>query len=190
MTDPPTLLDEVMPSYDAHEVHGAYVDASPEEAYAAVLATTGREIRLLGPLMALRTLPARLAGRRPDEAAEGTVLEGMQKNGFARIAEDPGREIVLGVVGKFWKPVGNTPLHEVTDRESFVSFERPDYAKAAMNFLVRGEANGSRIVTETRIAGTDAAARRKFRCYWLFVRPGSGAIRRSWLAAIRRRLSA
>jgi hypothetical protein len=33
----------------------------------------------------------------------------------------------------------------------------------------------------------DAAARRAFAHYWLVVRPGSGAVRRSWLRAIRRR---
>ncbi|MCP4657947.1 MAG: hypothetical protein GY856_21270 [bacterium] len=30
-------------SYDVHEVHDVHVDVPPEEAYAAVLATTGRE---------------------------------------------------------------------------------------------------------------------------------------------------
>jgi hypothetical protein len=58
-----------------------------------------------------------------------------------------------------------------------------------MNFTVRTEAGGSRVTTETRIVGTDAEATRRFRRYWLLIRPGSGAIRRSWLKAIRRRLA-
>ena len=37
--------------------------------------------------------------------------------------------------------------------------------------------------------GTDPEATRKFRRYWLLIRLGSGAIRRSWLKAIRRRLA-
>jgi hypothetical protein len=72
-------------------------------------------------------------------------------------------------------------------REEFVSFAEPGYAKAAMAFLVVPERGGSRVVTETRIAGTSPEATRAFLRYWRATRPGSGAIRRSWLAAIRRR---
>ena len=184
----PTLLDGSMPSFDANEVHHIWVPESPEQAYAAVLATTPREVRLMGPLMALRTLPSRLAGRVPSAKDAATVLDALVQGGFAKLAEAPGREVVLGVVGRFWRPVGNQPVPEVVDRESFLAFDRPDYAKAAMNFLVRREGSGSRIVTETRIVGTDAGSTRKFRRYWFLIRGGSGAIRRSWLAAIRRRL--
>jgi hypothetical protein len=58
-----------------------------------------------------------------------------------------------------------------------------------MSFLVRAEGEGSRLITETRVAGTDATASRRFRRYWRLIRLGSGAIRRSWLAAIRRRVA-
>jgi hypothetical protein len=57
-----------------------------------------------------------------------------------------------------------------------------------MNFAVRSDGGGSRITTETRVLGTDPSASRKFRVYWAVIRPASGAIRRSWLKAIRRRL--
>lgn len=184
----PTLLDALMPAFDTNEVHHIWVPATPEKTYAALIATTGREIRLLGPLMALRTLPALLAGRKPPADKQSTVIDGLVQGGFVRLGEETGREIVLGVVGQFWKPVGNQPTTEVSDRESFLAFAQPDYTKATLNFLVRREGSGSRIITETRIVGTDAAARRKFRRYWFVIRGGSGAIRRSWLAAIRRRL--
>jgi hypothetical protein len=75
----------------------------------------------------------------------------------------------------------------VRTREGFVAFAEPGYAKAAMAFLVRPERGGTRVVTETRIAGTSPEAVRAFGRYWRVIRPGSGAIRRSWLAAIRRR---
>jgi hypothetical protein len=60
-------------------------------------------------------------------------------------------------------------------------------AKAVLAFLVRPERGGSRVITETRVAGTSPDATRAFLRYWRVIRPGSGAIRRSWLAAIRRR---
>jgi hypothetical protein len=43
------------------------------------------------------------------------------------------------------------------------------------------------LTTETRIQGTDERARRSFRRYWRLVMPGSAAIRRAWLRAIRKR---
>ncbi len=139
--------------------------------------------------MALRQLPALLTGRTAPGDRREPIFASLERAGFAPIAEEPGREIVFGVVGRFWKLAGNAPLASVRDRESFVSFAEPGYARAAMGFLVRAEGTGSRLVTETRIATTDAASSKSFRRYWRLVRPGSGWIRRSWLAAVRRRLS-
>ena len=184
----PTLLDRVMPESELHELHHLWLDAAPEEAYWALSELTGREIRLLGPLMALRRLPARLIGRPSGADRETPILEGLVRGGFVQLAEDPGREIVFGVVGRFWKLTGNAPLESVRDRESFTGFDQAGYARAAMSFLVRAEGTGSRLITETRIHTTDPASARSLRRYWRLVRPGSGLIRRSWLAAVRRRL--
>ena len=84
-------------------------------------------------------------------------------------------------IGRFWKLSGG--LRKVEGREHFSSFDEPGYAKVAFNFrLEDGE-----LSTETRIAGTDAHARRRFGLYWLLIRPGSGLIRREWLRAIEKR---
>jgi hypothetical protein len=176
------LLDEVMPNYDVHEVHALWVPARPAAAYEAVKEVTAGEVRLLGPLMRLRTF-GRL-GRANDPGRP--VIAEMQKLGFIPLGERPGDEVVLGAVGRFWSPTGNLPRATA----DFSGFNEPGYAKAALNFTVRAERDGSRVTTETRIVGTDAEATRKFRRYWLLIRLGSGAIRRSWLKAIRRRLAA
>ena len=63
---------------------------------------------------------------------------------------------------------------------------RPEDAKAAIAFLVRPERGGSRVITETRLAGRSPEATRALLRYWRAIRLGSGAIRRSWLAGIRR----
>lgn len=185
-----TLLDELMPEAGHREVHDIWLEATPRATFQALAEVTGREIRLLGPLMALRQLPAFLAGRTSPGSFGSPVIDSLEQSGFVRLAEEPDREIVFGVAGRFWKLAGNAPTSTVRDRESFVSFNEPGYAKAAMNFLVRSEGRGSRLITETRIATTDAPAARSFRRYWRLVRPGSGLIRRSWLAAVRRRLAA
>ena len=175
-----TLLENVMPAYDVHEVHSVWVPSEPDAAYQAVLTVSASEVRLLGPLMRLRTL-----GRsRLVSDSRAPLVDEMRKAGFVDLGARSGREIVLGAIGRFWSPLGNRPI-AVSD---FNGFDEPGYAKAAMNFTVEAEGDGSRVTTETRIVGTDAAAARKFRVYWLLIRLGSGAIRRSWLKAIRRRL--
>ncbi len=184
----PTLLDELMPNDEHFEVHDIWLDASPDEAYRALLTLRGDEIRLLRPLMALRELPARLVGRTVGGDRNAPVLESLVAGGFVKLAEEPGREIVLGVVGRFWKLTGNAPVRSVHDRQTFTAFNQQGYAKAAMNLLVRAEGRGSRLITETRIDTTDPTAARSFRRYWRWVRPGSGLIRRSWLKAVQRRL--
>ena len=105
--------------------------------------------------------------------------------GFVQLGERLAEELVVGAIGRFWSLTGNRPR----PTDDFSAFSEPGYAKAAMNFTVRPEGAGSRITTETRVVGTDADAKRKFRRYWLVIRLGSGAIRRSWLKAIRRRLA-
>ena len=125
-------------------------------------------------LMGLRTL-----GRRGGDSG-GTVLEGFRRMGFRVVAEDPGRELVIAGIGRFWKPSGG--LRRVEGAEQFAAFDEPGYAKVAFNFVLES----GELSTETRIAGTDDRARRRFGAYWLLIRPGSGLIRREWLGAIAR----
>ena len=180
MPEPDSLLDDVMPRYEVHERHEIWVPAAPPEAYEAVKAVTAAEVKLIGPLMRLRTFGR--WSRRLDEAAP--LIRDLEQTGFMHLAERPNEEFVYGAIGRFWSPAGNRPIAA----EDFEAFSTPGYAKAALNFAVRSERDGSRITTETRVLGTDPGASRRFRVYWLLIRPGSGAIRRSWLKAIRRRL--
>jgi hypothetical protein len=175
------LLEEVMPEFDVQEVHSLWMPAPPADAFEAVKAVSAREIRLFGPLMRLRTF-----GRLRRVLEPGApLIEEMQGVGFIPLGERPGDEVVYGAIGRFWSPTGNMPRAA----EDFSAFDEPGYAKAALNFTVRAERDGSLVTTETRIVGTDVEATRKFRRYWLLIRLGSGAIRRSWLKAIRRRLA-
>jgi hypothetical protein len=184
-----SLLDEVMPEYDVHEVHELWVPAKPEPAYEAVKAVTAKEVRLFGPFMSLRAVPARLQRKPRSLDAHAPMLTRMLEAGFVDLGAEPGSEVVLGAVGRFWSPTGNLPLRTVRTREDFKVFAEPGYSKAAMNFSVEPQRDGSLLRTETRVVGTDAEATRKFRRYWWLIGWASAAIRRSWLKAIRRRLS-
>lgn len=169
------LLDQVMPSCDRSEVHRRETTASPSALWDAIHELRANELTATRALMAIRTL-----GRRVDDG-DRTVLEGFKRMGFCEIAQEPGRELVVAGIGQFWKPSGG--LRKVTGKEQFLAFEEPGYAKAAFNFRIEA----GELSTETRIAGTDTQARRRFGLYWLLVRPGSGLIRREWLRALDRR---
>lgn len=184
----PLLLDEVMPRYQFREVHQIWVPAAPAVAYAVVKAVTPREIRLFAPLMAVRAAPSRLAGHGPELQPSAPLLEQFAHQGFPVLDERPPAELVIGGVGRFWRLTGDGALETVRTRRDFVIFDHPGYAKAALNFTVEVEEAGSRIVTETRVLGTDTDATRRFRRYWFAIRLGSAAIRKSWLKAIRQRI--
>jgi hypothetical protein len=95
---------------------------------------------------------------------------------------------VVGAIGQPWRLVGGRGM-AVAGGDDFATFDQTGYAKMAANFRLVPIAGGRavQLSTETRVACTDAASARHFaRCWWL-IGPASGAIRRSWLAAIRRR---
>jgi hypothetical protein len=181
-------LDRILPGYRQREVHAITLAAPPERAWAALLAVTPAELPLTRALMAVRALPALLAGRGRALAMDGSapVIDRFLRNGWLVLADEPGRALVAGLIARFWEPVPKGPA-PVRDAAEFAAFREPGFAKAVTSFEVLPDGAGSRLVTETRVEGTDASARRLFALYWLVIRPGSGLIRRSLLQAVRRR---
>ncbi|MCB1007619.1 MAG: hypothetical protein KDB94_01860 [Acidobacteria bacterium] len=178
-------LDELLPRWDARERHERILAASPDAVWRALFAADlagGWTIRLL---MGLRALPALLFRSSTVHPAPRRVgLEELIAFGFGRLAEVSGEEIALGIEGRFWRPLGNL---EPFDRRRFETPVGAGRARAVWNFTVVGAGEGkSRLATETRVLCGDPASRRKFRLYWLLVRPGSGWIRRAMLAAVAR----
>jgi hypothetical protein len=179
----PVPLDEFLPDYDVNEVHSTRVAASPDAVMAALRSLTARDVPLLVALMALRSLPALLTGRRR-RRPRGTIVEGFLKGGFVTLAERP-HELVVGAVGRFW--LSSAEVRRVSAAE-FAAFREPGYARAAFNMHAEpAPGGGTLLTTETRIQATDDEARRSFRRYWRVIYPGSAAIRLAWLRAIRRR---
>ncbi len=161
-------LDRVFPQWDFRERHATRVDAPPERVFDAVRKVT------LAEMGTFRVL-ARLRGIRAP--ADRPVLE-LATPAWSLLAEDPGRELVLGAVGQPSRARGGArPAGDVR------SFALPGYVKMAISWRL----DAATLSTETRMLATNEAARRKFRRYWLVIRPFSGLIRRVWLRAIKRR---
>jgi hypothetical protein len=182
-------LDEFLPEYEFHEIHAVTVHASPERVFTAMKELTIAELSpLIFLLLELRNLPARLLKKQaPGSFQSGPFLEQMVKGGFIPLAQDPGREIVFGLVGQFWKLTGSEDPH-IPDSQAFLAFNDPAYGKVAANLLVRLDERGrTRCSTETRVRVAEPSTRRKFALYWWVISTGSAFIRILWLRAIKRK---
>jgi hypothetical protein len=176
------LLDRYVPTYDVRERHALALDAAPERALAAARALTVREVPIFAVLMSLRGLPALLRGRTAVQL-DRPIVDEFQRFGFVLLADEPD-ELVLGGTGRFWHLDGG--LRRIGPDE-FAGFAEPGWAKAVLSFRVEARAGRTELSTETRVATTDASARRSFGRYWLLIRPGSVLIRLALLRSIRRR---
>ncbi len=180
------LIDAFLPSYQAHERHEIEVAAPPETVFAALRHMDYRASLVIRVLFALRGLPAFFRDRRarPQPAALGLDLPGLLKSGFILLGEIPNQEIVLGLIGKFWTATGC--VQKVTTQQ-FLEFTTPDFAKAVWNFSVKPlTASRTLLATETRVLCTGERSQRRFRWYWLFVRPFSGWIRMEALRCLKK----
>lgn len=173
----PTLLDGVLPTFDYRTFYCVDVDAPAAtviEAAEAYRLNRSAVVRFLFRLRGLGDAPS-------------TLRSSLSRGGFLLLAEQAGREIVFGVAGRFWAVNERGSIVALADARAFVDFDRPGFAKAAINFRAEPSDGGrTRLVTETRVRCCDAVARRRFALYWAFIRPFSGWIRRIMLRGIQR----
>ena len=179
------LIDDLLPRYDECERHTVTIDAPPDAVYRALRETDFGRLRALRALLALRAVPALLTGRlAKSERREPLTLDNVVYGRATLLAEDPGQEIVLGIVGPFWRLC---PELERLEAAEFRRGPRPGTAFAAWNFaLERTDDGRTSLATETRVLCGDDASRKRFRRYWLLVHPFSAFIRRVMLRAIKR----
>lgn len=191
--DPPrTRLDAAVPEWQFAEIHSTRILASPARVEAAIDAVTAREIHGFRLLTWIRN--PRLPGSRQQPSilappADRPILEVALGAGFSVLSRAAG-EIVIGTL--VIAPTGKVPqTPPAPGIDAFAALTAPGYAKAAMNFRWTEEDDGwVRLSTSTRIVATSPGARRRFAAYWRVIRPGSAFLRRTWLAAIRRRAAA
>src|SRR4029453_11838605 len=103
----PTVLDRLVPAFQAADRHSATIAASADQVWAALTQVTVGELRLFRLLMGLRVLPGRLLGRphaRFD--AEESLLGWAVRFGFTILGEEVRRELVVGAIGQPWRLVG------------------------------------------------------------------------------------
>jgi hypothetical protein len=184
------LLDDYLPDFDVRTSYATRIAASPARVYASLWTANFDHWGVTRALYAVRTLPSFPARpletwrRLRDELfRKRFTLDAMLSEGFALLEERPGEELVLGTVGRFWRARGELCA------TSLVRFRAPapsGTAKAAWNFEVGIRADGAtELRSETRVLCADGATRRRFRAYWMLIRPFSALIRQEMLAAVR-----
>jgi hypothetical protein len=176
------LIDRFLPDYEVVEHHAVDVEAPVDETYRAVKELDLARSPVVLALLFARGLPHLFTGAvKPKRRLR---LDDMVDSGFVVLGEEPDRELVLGIVGKFWQLSSGVQRIEPAE---FVGFDTPGFAKAAWNFVVSARpTGGSRVETETRVAGTDDDARRRFSRYWWLIGRFSALIRRIMLREIKR----
>jgi hypothetical protein len=171
------LIDAFLPDYDVRSQHSIAIHADTERVYECLKTSDVNASALIRTLFAIRGIGTRALFKR----AGPITLETLTRNGFVVLAERPGDEIVLGLIGRPW-----APLYEVRRFEpsEFASFAEPGFAKIAWNFKLE-DADGVRLSTQTRVKCLDRASLRVFRLYWTFTAPFSGVVRTEMLRLVR-----
>lgn len=175
---PPCAIDRWLgPGWTPLERHELPVAASPDAALRALMSLRIRELAAVRALFALRRLPF---------SPEMTLREFFSTSPFVMLEEDPGRELVGGVLVPP-RDAGAGGRRRLP--ESASEFRRMlDAAPVAAIATFRSEPaeGGAHLWTETWVRAT-GTARPAFAAYWLAIGPWSAWIRRLILGAARRR---
>jgi hypothetical protein len=167
-------LDSFLPGCFVREVHHFAVKASPAEAFAAFCDFDMARISWIRTLFRLRTFLDRGSPGFPTL----TLRDAYKNGGFHLLQEIPGEELVVGAIGKIWKP---KLAFEEVEPEQFNAFNRKGFAKVAWSLkcepLLFG--NGTLGTFEVRVGATDSFSAAKMRGYYSTIRPFSRGIRRS-----------
>lgn len=169
------LQDKYLPAYHFHEKHSIDINASVSQIFPCIEQLDFSHSRIIRLLFALRGLPASMMNTASLEEHRFYILERKQDD-----------EIVIGLIGQFWKPNGNLQTFKPTE---FAPFAEPGFAKATWNFKLEVRTpQSTRLETVTRIYCTDEPSRRRFSRYWFFIKPFSGLIRMEMLRALKRKV--
>jgi hypothetical protein len=123
-------------------------------------------------------------GATPDTRPQPRgLMAQVQALGWGVLADEPGREIVVGGVTKPWE---SNPTFRALPADEFAAFCEPGYVKIAWTLCADAVGELASVFrTETRALATDATARARFRRYWAFASPGITLIRRSSLRPLK-----
>lgn len=171
------LIQKYLPDPHHTEINRIFVKASSEEAWKTARHFDMGKVPWVRLLFDIRTLPERIKGKLHEEDRRiGIDQIADNENGFHILEEKPGKEVVVGAIGKFW--LLNIPFSELAPFQ-FKEFDDPGFGKIAWSISVEPYREGSTISMELRITATDESSWRKFFRYYRLIGVGSRLIRNS-----------
>ena len=194
-----SILDRVMPAFDAVRVERRVIDAPPAAIYRAVLNAdfldAVRQHSAVKVLFAVRSAAEWVVSR-----VLGHARIAVQPPATLRLADMPDsgdwillgqrrpNEIAFGATGRFW--AGET-FWIRSEASTFAAFERPGFAKIACHLVLHPLHGGrTELSYEVRAAATDEISRHGFLRYWRVTSPFIGVVMRSMLMVIDRDVQA
>jgi hypothetical protein len=186
------LLDEYMPAFDHTRSEHRVIDARPAFVYETMRNLDMLAVRspLLDAALFIRGLPARFQKDSPPPPPSIRLADlfdrtGRGLEGWIPLAEERGREMAFGTLGRFWEP--NITWRTVPPDE-FASFAQPGWGKIAASLSARPYGGERSIASyEARTSLTDEESRIRFGRYWRMVSPFVGVMMRALLADVGRR---
>lgn len=190
----PLLVDRFMPHFDATERVHLVVDADLSTTWEALTDLDLARVHspLMDAAMAARDLPRRVAvalGRtsRPEPPpVELPLVGGVELDGWMALGREPGSEVAIGAVGRFWTPTIQWYDVEGMTTAEFADFDEPGWGRIVASFSLRPYGEARTLVSyEARTHTTDDDSATRFRRYWSLVRPFVGHIMRATLETLR-----
>jgi len=176
-------LDEVLPNQHYRMCHARIVGAPRTVVWDELHRVTMSALPLGRALEGLRLLPARLAGRKHPPLAGRTFLD---VTPIPVLFSERPRVVISAGLSQAWRLLGGVTPPQL-DAAALRAWSQPGWIKVGMEFRLESTPLGTLFRTETRVLATDPRARRAFAAYWLFIRAGSGAIRREVLRIVAHR---
>jgi hypothetical protein len=162
------LIDKYLSAYHFNEVHSIEINGFVSGIYQKMLQCDFSSSALIKFLFRLRGM-----------SKEVYSIEHLTKMGFIKLDEEPGREILFGMVTD--NPMFNTCQLTISSKD-FLQKANGNIIKAVINFTIQDKSNSQHIIsTETRVWCGTKAMKSKFKFYWFFIKPFSQLIRKSML---------
>lgn len=156
----PTALDDLVSRWDWRSASTVWVAASAGDVAVAFEQVSMMELPAVrGASHHTRDGQAAMPAPRAP-----TLLQDLLGAGYFLLFEEPERELVLGRVGRFWRP-GASATVAVSGRRAFCDFNEVGYAKAALALQIQplpsAVGGGCMVGLESRVITTDEATRRE-----------------------------
>ncbi len=179
-------LDDVLPNSHYVTRQSRWIDAPPEVVWEELHSVRLSGLPVTVVLSAARLLPVLLTGHGRGKVQNRPFLEVLP---IPKLASSAPESVVFGGALQAWRLSGGAESPSL-DAEELNRWIQPGWVKAVMDFRLTPVRGGTELSSETRVLATDPRTRRRFGLYWLFVQPGSTAIRWEVLTAVQLRAEA